>query len=113
MPDPAERRFPRIASHHAVLVKRLGPEAIEEFALTTSIARGGCCFVTAEALGEGSLLDLLITIDHEVVRSRARVIYEQPREGDDGQLEVGVEFLNLDDLDAARIEKLFNPATTA
>jgi len=99
-----ERRFPRLESHHALLVKKLGAQALEEFARTTTIARGGCCFISAEPLGEGATLDLLITVDHQVLRSRARVVYEHPHEG---EYETGVEFLNLDDLDAAKIEALF------
>src|SRR5947209_19791712 len=94
-----DRRFPRLASHHSLLVKKLGAEALEEFGHTTTIARGGCCFIAAESLGTGATLDLLMTVDHEVLHTRARVVYERP--SDDGQLEVGVEFLNLDDLGAA------------
>ncbi len=101
-----QRRFPRIASHHSVLVKELEPQAVEEFARAVTIARGGCCFFAAESLGVGALLDLLIAVDHETVRARARVVYERPHES--GQNEVGVEFLNLDDASAAKIDSLFS-----
>lgn len=104
MPDN-DRRFPRLESHHTVLVKKLGPEVLEEFAQTVTIARGGCSFLSAERLGAGSVLDLLIAVNHEVLRTRARVVYERPHE--ERQTEVGVEFLNLDDLDAAKIDSLF------
>ncbi len=99
------RRFPRLASHHSVLVKELEPQAIEEFGRAVSIARGGCCFLAAESLGVGALLELLIAVDHETVRAKGRVVYE--RQHDDGQTEVGVEFLNLDDASAAKIDSLF------
>jgi hypothetical protein len=99
-----DRRFPRLASQHTLLVKKLDGEKLEEFAHTMTIARGGCSFISAEPLGAGSMLDLLMTVEHEVLHSRARVIYEHPH---DDHYEVGVEFLNLDDLGAAKIESLF------
>jgi hypothetical protein len=96
------RRFPRIASHHAVLAKKSGIEGVEEFGRTKTIALGGCSFVTAESFGEGSTLELLITVDGSVVSTRGRVVYEHDL--DDGRKEIGVEFADVDD--AGAIERL-------
>jgi len=95
------RRFPRIASNHAVLVKKLGSE-LEEFGLTTTMARGGCSFLADEAIGAGSHIEMLITVDGTVVSARGRIVYENDAE--DGRKEIGVEFAGVDD--AATIERL-------
>ena len=97
------RRYPRIASHHAVLLKKMGEHPIEEFARTSTIAVGGCSFVTSEEVGAGSSLELLIAVEGGVVNARGRVVYEN--EIGDGRREVGVEFTSLDD--AERITALF------
>src|SRR5216684_3353025 len=73
---PARRRFPRIASNHAVLAKRLGADGLEEFGLTNTIAVGGCSFIADESLGVGSPLELLITVDGQVIHAKGRVVYE-------------------------------------
>jgi PilZ domain-containing protein len=93
---PARRRFPRIASHHAVLAKNLA--GVEEFGHTKTIAVGGCSFVADESLGVGSPLELLITVDGHVVSARARVVYEHDEA--DGRKEIGVEFASVDDASA-------------
>lgn len=106
------RRYPRISSQHAVLVKRLGEEELEGFGRTKTMAVGGCSFVSDESYGEGSALELLIAVEHRVVSSRGRVVYENPLE--DGRFEVGVEFLQLDDSDLEVIQKIFeNPVVPA
>ena len=97
---PTRRRFPRIASHHTVLARSLS-DGLEEFGQTKSIAVGGCSFVADESLGVGSPLELLLTVDGQVVSARARVVYELEEEG---RIEIGVEFASLDD--ANTIERL-------
>ena len=99
---PARRRFPRIASQHAVLAKRLGTDGLEEFGRTSSIALGGCSFIAEESLGVGSALELLITVDGNVVGAKACVVYEHDVDG--GRKEIGVEFATVDD--AGAIERL-------
>ena len=80
-------------------------DAIEEFAHTQTIARGGCSFISAEVLGVGSTLELLIAIDGEIINAPARVIYEHPLA--DGRGEGGAEFLGaLSAEDADRIAHL-------
>ena len=103
----ARRRFPRIASHHTVLLKRLGDE-LEEFAQTRTIALGGCSVVSGERIGVGSTLELLIAAEGGVITARGRVIYE--KELPDGRFDLGVEFRDLSDEDAARVQQVLeNP----
>jgi hypothetical protein len=99
----ARRRFPRIDSHHSVLLKRLGDE-LEEFAQTKTIAVGGCSVVSGERIGVGSTLELLIAVEGGVVTARGRVIYEN--ELRDGRFDVGVEFRDLSESDAERIQQV-------
>ena len=95
---PIERRFPRIPSHHAVLVKRLDPvRPTEELALTEVVGLGGFMFLSEESLGVGSLLEVLISLEGRVLKTVSRVVYEHP--GPEGKLEVGVEFLEIPEAD--------------
>jgi|ERR1051326_7321123 hypothetical protein len=103
----ARRRFPRIASQHSVLLKRLGDE-LEGFAKTQTIALGGCSVISSERMGAGSTLELLIAVEGGVITARARVVYEN--ELPDGRFDVGVEFLDLSQDDAWRIQQVLeNP----
>ncbi len=99
------RQFPRIAKQTTLLVKKLGPHEIEEFASTTNLGLGGCRFISDEPLGEGANLELLMSVQHKVVKARARVVHEHAIEG--GRFEIGAEFLALDEADRQIIEKLF------
>ena len=102
----SQRRFPRIASHHSVLVTKLDGK-LEEFALTRTLAVGGCSFISVERVGEGSPVELLIAIDREnVIKVRGRVVYERMLDG--GRSEVGVEFVQMDAGAADRIERLLD-----
>ncbi len=100
-----KRRFPRIPSENALLVKRCGQVALEGFARTRVLGLGGCMFVNDEPLGVGSCLDLLISVRGRVAKTLSRVVYELPR--DDRQIEVGVEFVNISSHDRNVIQTLF------
>ena len=86
------RRFPRIPSRNAVLVKetRDGDEA---FVPTRTMSLGGCSFMSQEEIGSGEVLELLISVDQRVISAPARVVYS--RLSDDSRYEVGVEFGDL------------------
>jgi hypothetical protein len=100
------RRFPRIASQHAVLVKRLGGSSeFEELASTVSVGLGGCAFLADEPLGVGSVVEVLLSVRHEVVRAKAKVVYETAEPN--GKCEVGLAYVDLADADRVRIEQLF------
>jgi hypothetical protein len=103
------RRFPRIASQHAVLVKRLGGAEIEEFAATTTVGLGGCGFTSDERLNAGELLEILISARPEVISAKARVVYTQPLPS--GKHEIGVEFVGLPELDRDKIQQLLEVGT--
>lgn len=103
-----KRRFPRIPSENALLVKKLGPEATEGFAKTQVVGLGGCMFLSDESLGVGSYLDILISVRGHVVKSQARVVYENPK-GD--EMEVGVEFVRISPHDREIIEGLFTDSS--
>jgi hypothetical protein len=102
--DRELRRFPRIASQHAVLVTRLGADEKEALTATRSLGLGGCGFLSNESLGAGSLVEVLISVRHEVIRTKAKVAYEIAEA--DGRCEVGLEFLELADSDRERIMQL-------
>lgn len=105
MTDASLRRFPRIASHHSVLLTKLDDGA-EGVAMTKTMAIGGCCVVSSARVGVGSSIEMLIAIDREhVVKALGRAVYE--RVLDDGYCEVGIEFVHINDEDAKVIEGLF------
>ena len=106
-----KRRFPRIPSENAVLVKKTGPEESEGFAKTQVVGGGGCMFLSDESIGVGSRVELLISVHGRVIRARARVVYEIPR--DDGQREVGVEFTDIGADDRGVIEGLLSGESEA
>ena len=103
--DRELRRFPRISAQHAVLVKRLGEVEVEELAATRSLGLGGCGFISDEPLGVGSIVEVLISVRREVVRTKAKVAYEIAEP--EGKCEIGLEFLDLEDVDRDRIVQLF------
>ncbi|HEY6323929.1 MAG TPA: PilZ domain-containing protein [Thermoanaerobaculia bacterium] len=94
--DSRQRRFPRIAAEHTVMVTSAGADTLEAFAKTRDLGLGGCMFLSDEPVGTGSVIELLISLSGRVVRTTARVVYENPS---DRRFEVGVEFLRLDPAD--------------
>ncbi len=89
-----------------MLVTRLGDTVLEEFAATKTLGLGGCCFVSNESVGAGSILEMLISVDQKVVKPKARVIYENQLESE--RFEVGVEFLDLAEGDKEVLQNLFD-----
>ena len=85
-----ERRFPRISTENAVLVSRLGEDEINGLGRTSDMGAGGCSFISSEAQDVHNLLKLLISIRHEVVEVRARVVYVKSIDGQ--RFDIGVEF---------------------
>lgn len=104
-----KRRFPRIPSQNAVLVRKLGQEAVEGFAKTKVVGLGGCMFVSDEQIGVDSYLDLLISVRGRVAKALGRVVYEIPKEQE--EVEVGVEFVQIAPEDREIIEALFGSGT--
>jgi PilZ domain len=83
------------------MVTRAGPETLEAFAKTRDLGLGGCMFLSDEPVGTGSVIELLISLSGRVVRTTARVVYENPS---DRRFEVGVEFLRLDSADREALQ---------
>lgn len=108
--DKELRRFPRISSQHAVLVKRLGGAEIEEFAATTTVGLGGCGFTSDERLPVGEVLEILISARPEVISAKARVVYTQLLPS--GKQEIGVEFIGLPEIDRDKIQQLLEVVGT-
>lgn len=104
MTDIDQRRFPRIPAECAVLVTPLSPGNRETLAKTRVLGGGGCMFVHHEPVGVDQQVVLLISVHGRVVRAPSRVVYERPHAS--GDLEVGVEFLQLEEEDRRVIEAL-------
>ncbi len=105
------RRYPRVPSFNAVMVRRLGDGPREDFAKLHSLGQGGCMFVSCEPFGVGSLLHLLIAFRRGTVGAGARVVYERCR-GRDDRHEVGVEFTTLSEADRAMLTRVLGPRAT-
>jgi hypothetical protein len=99
------RRFPRLSSENAVLVKVRSHEPVEGFAKTRVLGLGGCMFMNDEPIGQGAHLDMLISVRGRVAKTVGRVVYEIPRA--DQEIEVGVEFVGLSAHDRGVIESVF------
>jgi hypothetical protein len=104
---PQRRRFPRIPTTNAVLVNRLGDDALEAVTTTRVVGLGGLSFVSTQPFGKASLLQLIISAADESVQCLGRVAYE--REVDSGW-EVGVEFLFLNEVNQRRIASILAAA---
>jgi PilZ domain len=110
--DPREqRRFPRVPTQKAVLVKRVGDEASEALAKTRTVSSGGCMFVHHEPLGVGTAVELLISLPSRVIKAQGRVVWETVAH--DGAVEVGVEFLDVSAKDRRALEAAVADAVTA
>jgi hypothetical protein len=101
-----QRRFPRLPSHYTVLVQKIGDSQLEELAQTHSLSLGGCGFWFDQALGEGTVLELVIGLDLHPLSIPARVVYQHPADRDG--FEIGAEFLSLGADERRILERLFN-----
>ena len=102
-----KRRFPRIPSENAILVKREGVPEVEGFSKTRVVGLGGCMFTSDEPFGVGSIVEILISVRGRIAKTLGRVVYERPVR--DLQVEVGVEFLGISSPDREVIQTLFIP----
>lgn len=96
------RRFPRVPVESPVLVRRHegDPGAFSE---AKCLGGGGCMFLHREKLEPGELLTVTISVKGGFIQATARVAYTNPTEGG---YEVGMEFLELSDLDRAALDEL-------
>ncbi len=99
-----KRRYPRVPSENTILLKKLGPSDVEIFAKTKVVGLGGCMFLSKESYGVGSYFDILISVKNSVAKAMCKVVYEieQP----DGNIQVGCEFININESDRKLLEVL-------
>jgi len=110
-PRPSRRHFPRIPSEHLVLVNKVGDAEAEQLARTRNMSRGGCLVRVRERFGNGSVVQVLVKIGDQVVDSLGRVVYEISRRR--GEVDVGIEFLYLNEADQRRLAMLIGEGKAA
>jgi hypothetical protein len=105
-PSEDRRRFPRVPSVSALLVRTLGAEDTEALSTTKSLGGGGCMFVYHTAVGVGSAVELAITVHGRVLKARGKVAWEAVK--GPGWVEIGVEFLEVAPEDRPALDKLLS-----
>lgn len=108
MDEQPIRRYPRIPVRNTVLVTQREGDFVDQLGRTRTVGLGGCGFISTQSLGVGSILELMISMRPSVIKAQARVVYEIPRDGEG--IEVGVEFLDLDEEDRALLQGLVGEA---
>ena len=100
---PSRRRFPRVPSRNLVLVTTVGDADAEQLARTSNVSLGGCQVEVDRQLHRGTLVQVLIRVEDQVVDALARVVYELRR---GAKVEAGVEFVYLSEGDRRLLETL-------
>lgn len=108
MPDRPQRRFPRIRAEHPVRVRLLGREEVDEFGSTEVLGLGGCSVLVGRTFDAGDLVEVQIPLGAGMVIADGRVAYELPPEGEDGEREIGIEFLRISPEHLSRIRPLLD-----
>ena len=98
------RRFPRVASQLPVRLRILGERRPEALTRTRIISSGGCMLVSDHSIGFGSLMEVTISCDGQMVRADGRVAWE--RRKSPSEHEVGIEFLRIAPRDRSVLEQL-------
>jgi len=98
------RRYPRIRSQHTVRLRILGERRPESVMQTQVISPGGCLLVSERSIGFGSLMELAITLDGQIVRVDARAAWETRVSRT--EYEVGVEFLRISPKDRTLLDRM-------
>ena len=111
-PMERQRRFPRIPSANTVLVAQVDGAQVDHFARTKTVGLGGCGFHYPEPLVPGAIVELMIAVRHEAIKTLARVVYQLPSPSGDG-FEVGVEFLALKPEHRHTLQQLLGPEAEA
>lgn len=108
-PRDTERRFPRFEAEHTAVVRTIDDNA-EELARTRSMGIGGCGVVLPQALPAGVAVELLLSVDHQVLQLFGKTVYCRPI--GEGRVEVGLEFLEVMEDDAALLESVLAAAAS-
>ena len=106
--ETPHRRFPRIPSANTVLVAQVDGEEVDRFARTKSVGLGGCGFDYPEPLQPGAIVELMIAVRPEAIKTLARVVYQREAAHGAG-FELGVEFLALEPEHRRTLSHLLGP----
>lgn len=98
------RRFPRVPSQLPVRLRILGERRPEALSLTRIISPGGCMLVSERSIGFGSLMEVTISCDGQMLHADGRVAWEKRKSP--SEHEVGIEFLRITRRDRAVLEQL-------
>ena len=98
------RRFPRVPSQLPVRLRILGERRPEALTRTQIISPGGCMLVSDRSIGFGSLMEVTISCDGQVLHADGRVAWEKRKSP--SEHEVGIEFLRIARRDQAVLEQL-------
>jgi len=98
------RRFPRVPSEMPVRLRILGERRPEALTRTRIISPGGCMLVCNHSIGFGSLMEVTLACDGQMVRADGRVAWEKRKSADEH--EVGIEFLRIAPRDRAVLEQV-------
>jgi hypothetical protein len=98
------RRFPRVPSALPVRLRILGERRPEALTRTQVISPGGCMLVSDHSIGFGSLMEVTISCEGQMLRADGRVAWEKRKSP--GEHEVGIEFLRITPRDRAVLEQL-------
>lgn len=98
------RRFPRVSSEMPVRLRILGERRPEALTRTRIISPGGCMLVSERSIGFGSLMEVTISCEGQMLRADGRVAWEKRKNA--GEHEVGIEFLRITPRDRAVLEQV-------
>jgi c-di-GMP-binding flagellar brake protein YcgR len=98
------RRYPRVTSELPVRLRILGERRPEALTRTQIISPGGCMLVSDRSIGFGSLMEVTISCEGQMLRADGRVAWEKRKSP--GEHEVGIEFLRITPRDRAVLEQL-------
>jgi hypothetical protein len=98
------RRFPRVPSELPVRLRILGERRPEALTRTQIISPGGCMLVSDHSIGFGSLMEVTISCEGQMLHADGRVAWEKRKSP--SQHEVGIEFLRITPRDRNVLEQL-------
>jgi hypothetical protein len=105
MPDQRlNRRFPRVPSELPVRLRILGERRPEALTRTRIISPGGCMLVSNHSIGFGSLMEVTISCEGQMLHADGRVAWEKRKSP--SEHEVGIEFLRITPRDRTVLEQL-------
>ncbi len=96
-----QRRFQRIKTNTKVRISAPIMGGVPEDAEIMELGLGGCLVSTSERIGVGRMLVFYMEIDNKEVSAVAKILYEYS--SDEGRINSGAEFLDVNDVDMAHL----------